>query len=50
MVYNADDEGKAHLIERMEQQQATHLLDYAEELGLGCQDYELIKIDDEPEA
>ncbi len=50
MVYNADDEGKAHLIERIEQQQATHLLDYAEELGLGCQDYELIRIDDEPEA
>lgn len=50
MVYNADDEGKAHLIERMEQQQAMHLLDYAEKLGLGCQDYELIRIDDEPGA
>lgn len=41
MVYKSDDPGKSHLIERMESRNATHLLDYAEELGLGRQDYEL---------
>lgn len=39
MVYNSPDHGKKHLIERMEQQHATHLLDYAEQLGLGSQKY-----------
>lgn len=45
MVYNSPDPGKVHLIERMEQQNATHLLDYAEQLGLGTQRYELITLD-----
>ena len=39
MVYNSPDPGKSHLIERMESRNATHLLDYAEELGLGSQKY-----------
>lgn len=39
MVYNSPDPGKKHLIERMEAQHATHLLDYAEQLGLGTQRY-----------
>lgn len=39
MVYQSADPGKVHLIERMEQRQATHLLDYAEQLGLGTQKY-----------
>lgn len=45
MVYNSKDPGKVHLIERMEERQATHLLDYAEELGLGCQKYRLVVVD-----
>ena len=45
MVYKSDDPGKSHLIERMESRNATHLLDYAEELGLGSQDYELKTIE-----
>ena len=45
MVYNSDDPGKSHLIERMESRNATHLLDYAEKLGLGSQDYELKTIE-----
>lgn len=44
MVYNSDDPGKVHLIERMESRQATHLLDFAEKLGLGSQEYELVNI------
>ncbi|MDE5687767.1 MAG: DUF362 domain-containing protein [Paramuribaculum sp.] len=45
MVYNSPDPGKKHLIERMEQQHATHLLDYAEQLGLGSQTYIIEQIE-----
>ena len=45
MVYNSPDPGKSHLIERIESRNATHLLDYAEELGLGQQNYEIVKIE-----
>lgn len=45
MVYNSKDPGKVHLIERMEERHATHLLDYAEELGLGSQKYRLVVVD-----
>lgn len=41
MVYSSPDPGKVHLIERMESRNATHILDYAEQLGLGTQRYEL---------
>lgn len=41
MVYNSPDPGRTHLIERMESRNATHILDYAEQLGLGTQRYEL---------
>ncbi len=47
MVYNSKDPGKVHLIERMESRNAFHLLDYAEELGLGTQEYEIINIEPE---
>lgn len=45
MVYSSPDPGKKHLIERMESRRATHLLDYAEELGLGTQKYELVNVE-----
>lgn len=45
MVYDSPDPGKSHLIERMESRNATHILDYAEQLGLGTQRYELRTID-----
>lgn len=45
MVYNSPDPGKKHLIERMESRRATHLLDYAEELSLGTQKYELVNVE-----
>ncbi len=45
MVYNSPDPGKKHLIDRMESRRATHLLDYAEELGLGTQKYELVNVE-----
>ena len=45
MVYNSPDPGKSHLIERIESRNATHLLDYAEELGLGTQKYEIVNVE-----
>ena len=44
LVYSAPD--GQDLIERMESRNATHLLDHAEELGLGSQEYELVILDD----
>ena len=45
MVYNSPDPGKSHLIDRMESRNACHLLDYAEQLGLGSQKYELKELE-----
>lgn len=45
MVYNSPDPGKSHLIERMESRNATHLLDYAEQLGLGTQNYRIVNVE-----
>lgn len=44
MVYNSEDPGKSHLIERMESRNAVHILDYAEQLGLGTQKYVIEEI------
>lgn len=44
MVYNSSDTGKSHLIERMESRNATHILDYAEQLGLGTQKYKIVEV------
>ena len=44
-VYASNDPGKVHLIERMEERNGAYLLKYAEELGLGSNDYELITIE-----
>lgn len=44
MVYNSPDPGKSHLIERMESRNATHILDYAEQLGLGTQKYKIVEV------
>lgn len=46
MVYNSPDPGKEHLIHRIEERNATHILDYAEQLGLGQQKYNLVTLDD----
>ena len=44
-VYSSRDPGKIHLIERIEERDGTYLLEYAEELGLGTNEYELITVD-----
>lgn len=45
MIWNSKDEGRAHFIKRVERQNGRHILPYAEEIGLGTREYELINID-----
>lgn len=45
MVWNSKDEGAHLLQERIDRQLGREILPYAEELGLGTRDYELINID-----
>ena len=45
MVRASEDEGKAALIERIDSRNGMHTLDHAEQLGLGSQKYELVKLD-----
>ena len=45
LVRSSDDPGKADLIERIDSRHGMHTLEYAEMLGLGCQEYELIVLD-----
>ena len=45
LVRASDDHGKVHLIERIDSRKGMHTLEYAEQIGLGSQDYELIKLD-----
>lgn len=45
MVRASEDHGKIHLIERIDSRNGMHTLDYAEQLGMGRQDYELVVLD-----
>ncbi len=45
LVYNSEDPGKDHLIERIERQNGVHTIEAAGELGYGTREYELIEID-----
>lgn len=45
LVYASDDEGKNHLIERIETRNGTHTIDCAQFLGVGTCDYRLVNID-----
>lgn len=44
-IHNSSDHGKVHMEQRIAERNGTHLLDYAEELGLGTQKYVLITIE-----
>jgi len=44
-VYASTDHGKIHLIERMESRNGIHTVEYAEQIGLGTQTYELVSLD-----
>ena len=43
-VYNAPDEGKAALIERMESRHGIHTIEAAAEHGLGSREYEIVEL------
>ena len=45
MVRASEDHGKIHLIERIDSRNGMHTLDYAEQLGMGSRDYELVVLD-----
>lgn len=45
LVYNSNDPGKDHLIERIESRNGLHTIEFAENIGVGIRKYELIKID-----
>lgn len=44
LVYNSNDPGKAHFIERVETRNGTLTIKASEQLGIGTTDYELIEI------
>lgn len=45
LVYNSNDLGKDHLIERIESRNGIHTIEYAENIRVGTRKYELVKID-----
>lgn len=45
LVYNSNDPGKTHFIERVERQNGIHTIEAAAELGFGTREYKLINID-----
>ena len=45
LVRSSKDHGKIHLIERIDSHHGMHTLDYAEQLGIGSQKYELVELD-----
>ena len=47
LVYQANDPGKKHLIERIESRNGVHTIEAALEIGYGSRTYELIDITNE---
>lgn len=45
LVYNSEDPGRDHFVERVERQNGIHTIEAAAELGFGTREYELINID-----
>lgn len=45
LVRSSEDHGKIHLIERIDSRHGMHTLEYGEQLGMGSQKYELVKLD-----
>ena len=46
LVYNSNDKGRNHLVERIEQKNGVHTIEAASDLGIGTREYELINIDE----
>ncbi len=47
MVFNSDDPGRDHFVERVESRHGRHILEAAEALNFGNREYELINIDED---
>lgn len=45
MVRASKDHGKIHLIKRIDSRHGMHTLDYGEKIGLGSQEYRLVRLD-----
>lgn len=45
LVRTSEDHGKIHLIERIDSRNGMHNLEYVEQLGIGSQQYELVRLD-----
>ena len=45
LIYNSEDPGRDHFVERVERQNGVHTIEAAAELGFGTREYELINID-----
>ncbi len=45
MIWNSDDPGRDHFVERVERQNGRLIIDAAARLGLGSKDYELVELD-----
>jgi hypothetical protein len=46
LIYSAPENENKQLVNRIETLNGQHMLDYAQELGLGSQEYELVNLDD----
>ena len=45
LIYNSDDPGKEHFIERVESRHGIHTIEAAADLGFGTREYELINVE-----
>lgn len=45
LIWSSTDPGRTYFTQRVERQNGRHILPYAEEIGLGSREYELIEID-----
>lgn len=46
LIERSNDPGRDHFLERVNSRHGKHTIEYAQELGLGSQDYQLIDIDE----
>lgn len=45
LIYNSEDPGRDHFVERVESKQGVHTIETASDLGIGTRHYELINLD-----
>lgn len=45
LIYQSNDPGRDHLVERIERQNGRYIIPYAEQIGVGCKEYELVSLD-----